>query len=140
MALAILILKFLHFLGLMLGGAAGFGTMAVVGQIRRNPAAAGTLQGLRPLFGRFGVAGIVLLWVSGLGIWWLRYGFAPLGPAYWLKLATATALLALILFMLNATGKARREGTPPPAWLQRLGMVTPVLTFLAVILAVWVFG
>jgi hypothetical protein len=136
----IVILKFLHFLGLMLGAAAGFGSMAVMMQARRGDGApAPALMALRPVFGRLGLAGISLLWLSGLGLWSMRYGFANLGVAYALKLVTAAILFGMILAMSQATAQMRREGTPPPAWLPRLGMATSPLTFLAVLLAVWVF-
>jgi UPF0716 family protein affecting phage T7 exclusion len=139
---AIVILKFLHFLGLMLGAAAGFGSMAVMMAARRNgegPPPA-PLMALRPVFGKLGLTGIVLLWVSGLALWFMRYGFANLGVAYALKLVTATALLGMILAMSQATASMMRNGTPPPAWLPKLGMATSPLTFLAVFLAVWVFA
>ena len=134
----VVILKFLHFLGLMLGAAAGFGSMAVMMQARRNGGAP-ALMALRPVFGRFGLAGISLLWLSGLGLWLMRYGLANLGAAFAMKLVTAAILFGMILVMSQATAQMRREGTPPPAWLPRLGMATSPLTFLAVLLAVWVF-
>ncbi|MCG6113769.1 MAG: hypothetical protein MEQ84_01105 [Mesorhizobium sp.] len=137
----ILILKFLHLVGLMLGAAAGFGSMAVIMQARKagGPPPA-PLMALRPFFGKLGLAGILLLWVTGLALWGLRYEFAHLGAAYVLKLVAATALLGMILFMSRATARMARDGTPPPAWMPKLGMMSSPLTFLAVFLAVWVFA
>jgi len=137
----ILVLKFLHLVGLMLGAAAGFGSMAVMMQARKagGPPPA-PLMALRPFFGKLGLAGILLLWVSGLALWGLRYDFANLGAAYVLKLVAATALLGMILFMSRATARMARDGTPPPAWMPKLGMMSSPLTFLAVFLAVWVFA
>jgi len=90
---------------------------------------------LRPFFGRLGLTGILLLWVTGLALWGLRYSFANLGVAYALKLVTATVLLGMILAMSQATAKMAKNGTPPPAWMPKLGMISSPLTFLAVLLA-----
>ena len=133
------VLKFLHIVGLMLGAAAGFGSMIVARQMRRADGPSPQLAAMRPFFGRLGLAGIVILWVTGLGLWLFRYDFADLGPAYSLKLVTALVLFGLILAMGTVHGRAMRNGTPPPAWLPKLGMATPVLTLIAVALAVWVF-
>jgi len=138
----IVVLKFLHFVGLMLGAGAGFGSMAVMMQARKaeggKPPAA--LMALRPVFGRLGLVGISLLWVSGLALWFMRYGLVNLGVAYALKLVTATVLLGMILAMTQATTNMARNDTPPPSWLPKLGMATSPLTFLAVILAVVAFA
>jgi membrane-bound ClpP family serine protease len=98
--------------------------MAVMMQARKAeggpPPAA--LMALRPVFGKIGLAGIVLLWVSGLALWFMRYGFANLGAAYALKLVTATVLLGMILAMSQATAAwpatapRRRPGCRSSAW------------------------
>lgn len=132
-------LKFLHILGLMLGAAAGFGSMAVARQIRRAGGASPDLAALRPLLGRLGLAGIVLIWLSGLGLWVFRYDMADLGPVYQVKVAVAAVLFGVIVVLGRAGAKAAAAGTPPPRWVPALGMSTPVLTLAAVALAVWVF-
>lgn len=131
--------KFLHIFGLMLGAASGFGAMAVARQARRAGGPTPELAALRPWFGRLGLAGIVLIWISGLALWMLRYSFADLGPAYSLKLVVALVLLGVILAMTTTMRNAMKSGTPPPAWLAKLGMTTPVLTLIAMGLGVWVF-
>ena len=132
--------KFLHLIGLMLGAGAAFGSMAVVRAVR---GAAGTpspqLLALRPVFARMALGGIAVLWISGL---WLYLGFyrgADLGGAFHAKLATATLLLLIVAAISIVGARAKAAGAPPPAWLPRLGMVTPVLLILAVGLAVYVF-
>ncbi|MEO3386142.1 hypothetical protein [Mesorhizobium sp. CAU 1741] len=133
------VLKFLHILGLMLGAAAGFGTMVVARQARRAGAPSPELMALRPHFATFGLAGIVLIWLSGLALWLLRYDLANLGPAYTLKLVVALVLLGVILAIYQVSRRAAKAGTPPPSWLPKLGMTTPILTLLAMGLGVWVF-
>ena len=133
------ILKFAHILGLMLGAAAGFGSMMVARQVRRTGAPTPELAALRPKFGKMALTGILLLWVSGLLLWLLRYDLADLGPAYSLKLVVALVLFGVILAITSATRRAAAQGTTPPTWLPKLGMTTPVLTLLAMGLGVWVF-
>ncbi|TKT81113.1 hypothetical protein [Aquamicrobium sp. LC103] len=134
------VLKFFHLFGLLLGAAAGFGSMAVARQARRSggkPPA--ELLALRPFFARMALAGIALLWVTGLGLWAFRYDFVRLGLAFDLKMLVALLLLAVIVAINMIMRRATAAGTPPPAWLPKLGMTTPVLTLTAVALAVWVF-
>lgn len=132
-------LKFLHLLGLMLGAAAGFGAMAVARQARRAGAASPDLLALRPLLARLALAGIALMWLSGLGLWLFRYDLADLGPLYSLKMLVALALLVVVLAINRINARTARDGTAPPPWLAKLGMTTPVLTLAAMALAVWVF-
>lgn len=133
------ILKFLHIGGLMLGAAAGFGSMIIARQARRAGGPSAELAALRPAFGKLGLAGITLLWVSGLLLWLLRYDLADLGPAYSLKMVVALVLLGIILAMSHVLRRSHRDGVPPPAWLPKLGMTTPVLTLAAMALGVWIF-
>ena len=133
------VFKFLHILGLMLGAAAGFGSMIVARRMRAAGGVSPELAALRPLFGRLGMTGITLLWLSGLLLWMFRYDFADLGPAYSLKLVTSLVLLGVILALHMIFRRAQKDGVPPPAWLPKLGMTTPVLTLIAMGLGVWVF-
>lgn len=132
------LLKFIHIFGLMLGAASGIGQMIVVRQVRRTPTP--ELARLRPMFGRVGLTGIILLWLSGLGLWAHRYDMSHLGPLFDLKMLVALVLLIIILVVTVTLRRSLKAGTPPPAWLPKLGMSTPVLTILAVGLAVWIFG
>lgn len=133
------VLKLLHILGLMLGTAAGFGSMAVARQARRSGRPSPDLLALRPIFSNFALAGIGLLWLTGLGLWLFRYDLVNLGPAYSLKLAVALVLLGVVLAINRLNRRAAASGTPAPSWLPKLGMTTPVLTLVAMGLGVWVF-
>lgn len=133
------VLKFIHILGLMMGAAAGFGAMAVARQARRGGQPSADLLSLRPHFARLSLAAIVLIWLSGLGLWLFRYDLSDLGPAYSLKLFAALILLGVIVAIARINSRAAKAGTPPPAWLPRLGMVTSALMLIAMALGVWVF-
>lgn len=133
------IFKFLHIFGLMLGAASGFGSMIVARQIRRTGTASPEIAALRPLFIRLGLAGIALLWISGLALWLFRYDLVDLGPLYSLKMLIAVALFGVALTLDSLLRRARRTGTMPPRWLPKLGMTTPVLMLVAMGLGVWIF-
>ncbi|MEO3998406.1 hypothetical protein [Mesorhizobium sp. CAU 1732] len=132
------VLKFIHIFGLMLGAASGFGAMVVTRQIRRGAVPSPQLTALRPHFGRLGLAGIVLIWLSGLGLWLFRYDMMDLGEAYTAKLVISFLLLLVILVL--SVAMSRMQGTvTPPSWMRMLGMTTPILTLAAMGLGVWVF-
>lgn len=112
-------LKFLHLLGLLLSAAAGFGAMAVPRQARNAGTVSADLSALRPRFARLALAGIVLIWLSGLGLWLFRYDLADLGRLYSLKMAAALLLLGAALAVERAhpgTAPNRRPGCPGWAW------------------------
>lgn len=133
------VLKFFHILGLMLGAAAGFGSMLVARQARRAATPSPDLLALRPLLSKLALAGIILLWITGLSLWLLRYDLAQLGPAYSFKMLVALVLLVVVIVINVVNRRAASAGTPPPTWLPKLGMSTPILTLIAVALGVWVF-
>lgn len=133
------VFKFLHIFGLMLGAAAGFGSMVVARQVRAAGQPSPQLAALRPKFSRMALAGIMLIWISGLGLWMFRYDFVNLGAAYSIKLLVALVLLGVVLAIYQLNARAAKTGTPPPAWLPKLGMSTPILTLVAMALGVWIF-
>ena len=136
-----MLMKFLHFLGLVLGAGAGLGSMVVARQIRQSPGApVPQLMALRPVFARVSLAGVLLLWVTGLWLYLAVYRGTPLGGGFHAKLAFATLLLAAGITINVVISRARAAGAPPPAWLPKLGMAMPVLALGAVAFAVYVFN
>lgn len=131
------VLKFFHIFGLMLGAASGFGSMVVARQMRRAPSP--EIAKLRPFFIKLALIGIIVLWITGLGLWMMRYDMAQLGRLYDIKMLVAAILLVIVIFMNMTLRRAAKAGTPPPAWLPKLGMSTPFLTLIAMGLGVWVF-
>lgn len=133
------VLKFIHIFGLMLGAAAGFGSMMVARQIRAAGQPVPQLAALRPRFSRMALWGISLIWISGLGLWMLRYDFANLGAAYSIKMLVALVLLGVVMAINQVNRTIAKTGVPAPMWLPKLGMTTPVLTLVAMGLGVWIF-
>lgn len=133
--------KFLHFLGLMMGAASGVGSMLVIRQIRSSAGAPPPqLIAMRPVLGMIGLAGILIIWATGLWLYFGVYSGATLGVAFQLKVAVAALMLVFIVATNIAARRAMAARTPPPAWVPKLGMMTGPLALVAVGLAVYVFN
>ena len=132
-------LKILHFIGLMLGGGAGAGMMIIAPALRRADAVGkAVLMPLRPKLANVGLAGIVLLWISGLGMAFMGGAAGQMGLWFWLKLLVAAGILVLAVYGLVMRRKAK-AGQIVPAYAARLGLLAAPLSVLAVILAVLAF-
>ncbi|MEX0968808.1 MAG: hypothetical protein WD046_00030 [Paracoccaceae bacterium] len=133
-------LKILHFIGLMLGGGAGFGLMVIAPALRRADAAGkAALMPLRPKLANIGLAGIVLLWITGLAMVFMGGGIGFMGLWFWLKMLAAAGVLALAIFGLLMRRRAA-SGQVVPAYAMKIGVLASPLSVLAVILAVLAFG
>ena len=97
------------------------------------------LKAIKPLLGIFGLAGISLLWITGL-IMTRGVDTELLGTLFYVKLLAAAIMLATSLFMMVMGARAAKAGTPPPAYFDKLGKVSSILSIAAVALAVMVFG
>lgn len=136
----LLTLKVLHFIGLMMGGGAGFGSMFVMGAMRRaDDAGKAALMPLRPKLANLGLAGVVLLWLTGLGMAVTGGPIGALGLWFWLKMLAAGAILAIAVYGLIVR-RRMAAGQPVPAYAAKLPMLASPLSILAVILAVMAFN
>lgn len=135
------VVKFFHFFALMLGAAGGIGNMAVAMQVKRaDGPPPGALVALRPYFSKVGLAGILLIWLTGLALYAMQWTDTELGIVFALKLIAAFLLLLAIITTTVLGARAASEGTPPPTIMATLGPVSGVLSLLTVALAVYVFG
>lgn len=135
----LLTLKTLHLLGLVLG--LGFGLANIV-IMQRLPATAEAmrpaLMQLQKLNSRIAFAGVILLWVSGLWLYYAKYAGTGLGGAFHAKLALVVVLTVLAAY---AQWLLLRAGSPPPANIMRMiGRTVPALAAGAAALAVIVFN
>jgi multisubunit Na+/H+ antiporter MnhC subunit len=134
------LMKTLHLFGLMLGAGGGMGSMMVAIQAKRagGPPAPALLS-LRKNFAMAALIGVLLLWVTGLWLWLVDYDGAMLGTVFALKILAAALILAILIAARIAMARTP-AGSPPPAWLQRVGPLSGLLAYVAVALAVIVFG
>lgn len=134
------LVKFLHFVGLMAGAAAGIANMMIAVQAMRSKGDKSDLFALRRRLSNMGLGAILLLWITGVWLYASKWQFAALGPAFIIKIIAATLLLAAV-FTLNIAGTiSMRTGNPPPGFIMKLAPWTLVLVFLAVAGAVWAFN
>ncbi|UPH72091.1 hypothetical protein LGT41_0004515 [Abyssibius alkaniclasticus] len=133
-------LKIFHFIGLMLGGGAGFGLMLLAPALRRADAAGkAALMPLRPKLANLGLLGIVLLWISGLGMAFMVGSYGLSGLWFGLKMLAAAGVLALAIFGFVMRRRAA-AGQAVPAYALKIGILASPLSVLAVILAVLAFN
>lgn len=132
-------LKAIHLLALVLGAAASLGNIFLL--LAKGPAdlpAPGLVASLRQWYRLSALVAIATLWVTGLLLAVIQYGW-PTGFAFNAKLFFATLLLAIILYLnLMATSWARSGG--PPSYVPALHITGAISLVLAVVLAVYAFA
>ena len=136
-------LKVIHFLALLLGGAGTIAPAAAARVMRRlgtskpPPELAMTLR----LIGIGSLIAIVLLWITGLGMFLSRFGGVDLGVAFIVKLIVATLIFIISVWLNLMAARAARTGTPPsPDLVRQLGLSARILLIVAVIAAVVTFN
>jgi hypothetical protein len=136
------ILVIVHFIGLALGFASGFGNMVLAGVIAKAaPQEKPILRRVAPALGRLGVIGIILLWASGIAIVMTRYGGFAILPRPFIYKLTAVVLLTITVIYINVL-QPRAQGGDAAAMarIETLGRLSGPLSLLAVIFAVITFG
>ena len=132
-------LKAIHLLALVLGSAASLGNIYVL--LAKGPAdlpAPGLVASLRQWYRLSALAAITTLWITGLLLAVIQYGW-PTGFAFNAKLLFATLLLAIILYLnFMATTWARSGG--PPAYVPALHITGAICLVLSVTFAVYAFA
>lgn len=126
-------LKAIHLLALLFGSAASLGNLYIL--MAKGPhdlPAPGFIKQLRFFFRITAMAAISLLWVSGVMLMLVRYGWWIDGFAFDVKIAFATLLLVLITF-INLWSWRATPTNAPPSWmpvLHFIGVVSLILTTL----------
>ncbi len=131
------ILKIIHFLSLAVG--IGIGVSNMVLGIRAAAAegpAIGALRGTQGALGRISFIAILLLWITGLWLWF-GYHDTEASPLFIAKIVFVLVLTAASLDM-NIKGRKAAGSGPPidPAYAKRAGMIMMAMAFLAVCTAV----
>jgi len=136
------ILKIIHIFGLMLGVAGGLGSGVVASKIMAGdgpppPVAVSSLQTL----GFIGRTGVITLWITGPLMLMTTMGTLALGWTFYVKLVLAVILLVGVLSIWWIGQRAVAAGKPPNLKLMsKIGAVSGISAFLAVVFAVWTFG
>ena len=126
----IVALKTIHLLALAVALGCGVARLILMIAARRLEAGPGPFALPQRWLAHLTAGGVALLWLSGLALWGIAYGFADLGPAFVMKLAAATLLL-----ILAGYGWGRMMAGRPPAPRLAFSLVRgSVLTGLAAVL------
>jgi hypothetical protein len=135
------IVLFLHLLGLLMGAGGGFGSAIVMGHAGKLPAEqAGPLRGVGPALQRFSTIGLVLMWLTGPMLVFLKYGgFSAMPPLFWVKLVFALSLTAAAIAIELTYAAVKKGNTAAAARLPALGPWAGLSSLLAVLFAVLAF-
>jgi hypothetical protein len=134
----------LHFVGLAMGLSTGLANMVMMGLIKKAPPAEkGVLGRFPPLMGRVGSIGLALLWVTGLGMLFLKWGgFAGIGDMPWqfhVKLTLVIVLSGLIGYLQMLDRRARKGDMSVMGTLEMVAKLAFVIALAIVVFAVLAF-
>ena len=121
----VVVLKFLHFLGLFLAGGLGVANSLLMKehQMAKEAPSAATQKTMGKL-ARIGLVAMVLLWGTGFALAYRVYGGMNLGLAFNIKLLGATALLGVVVFMnFYPAAMAKKGQAPNPKLMKIMPMV-----------------
>lgn len=138
------ILKILHFLALLLGGAGtiapGILRRALVRSGHDGPPPAYIGAALR-IFGILGLVAIVLLWITGGAMMSIAHSWGDMTAWFWVKLLAATVILAISAFLNLRAARAARGGAPASPALVKTGLsIVRAALLIAIICAVLAFA
>ncbi len=140
----LLVLKAIHILSLAIGIGGSVAAAIVGARSAKSQAEVSHALGLiQKLLGRIVFAAIILLWITGIWMLSLAYGWQvkPLGQIFSWKMAAVVVLTIIAttsqILVLRATSKKQR---PNPKVMKRLGQAGLLLAMLAAILAVYTFN
>jgi len=136
-------LLIVHFLSFSAAIGAGLANMAA--SIKLNampPEALPSIAGFRMTLGKLSTVGLILLWLTGIGLVAQTHGWAVFSNMmFLLKLLAVIGLTVLSVMANMAVMQARKSGTPPDMEkMKRLGMGSQALAVLALIFAVFAFS
>jgi uncharacterized membrane protein len=132
----------LHFLGLAMGFATGFGNMIMAGIIAKaTPEERRALMKFPPAIARVGDVGLVLLWLTGLTLVFVKWGGFGNMPGLFHAKLTAVVLMTLLIGFVHSQAKGIAAGDAAAIGrAQAAGKVIFLLAVTTVALAVWTFN
>ncbi|MGC6530266.1 MAG: hypothetical protein ACON4G_04520 [Candidatus Puniceispirillaceae bacterium] len=122
----VVILKFFHYLSLFLAGGLGVAN----GLLAREHVKAATppappVPATMMKLARLGLVSLILIWLTGLGLYQALYQGVDLGWAFSMKLIGATLLLGAVAFLNIHLTQSARAGKPPHPTVMK---VTPMVS------------
>ena len=135
------ILLILHFLGLAMGLSVSFANIVMSGLIARAaPAERPVLSRFPPAMIRVGDIGLTLLWLSGLGMLFFKWGgFSAMPVTFHIKITLVAVLTGIIGYIHAQLKKLRNGDAAAAARIQTAAKVAFLLAISIVVLAVLTF-
>jgi hypothetical protein len=135
------IILFFHLAGLMMGAGGGMGSMLAMRHAASlPPEQQGPFRALGPKMGRFSHIGLVLMWLTGFVLVFLKYGgFAALPQFFWVKIIFVLSLTLAALAIEMTYADIKRGNVAAAARLPRLGPWAGLSSLLSVLFAVLAF-
>ena len=136
------LLVVLHFVGLGMGMSVGFSNMVMAGVVAKAAPAEKVVLGRFPLaMSKVGVAGLALMWISGIAIVMTRYGRFDILPRTFVYKLIAVVLLTLTVAYIEVLlARVKKGDTAALATIQLLGRFTGIFSLAAIIFAVITFS
>ena len=133
---------FLHFVGLMMGAAGGFGSAVIMRRALALPAdEAKVVRGLGPILANVATVGLALLWVTGFILVWSKWdGFGSLPKLFWVKAVFILSLTVVHGLVLMTYAEIRKGNVALAARLPKLGPMGGISALLAVLFAAMAFS
>jgi hypothetical protein len=130
-----------HFIGLMMGAGGGLGgTIAMRHALSLPLEQAAVIRGLGPTLARTSLAGLVLLWSTGVALIALKYGGFDVMPAmFWVKMVFVGTLTLAAILIEVAYAQMKKGNVTAAANLPKLGPMAGISSLLAVIFAALAF-
>jgi len=135
------ILLAVHIIGLMMGAGGGFGSMISQREALKRPAdQAVTLRSIGPALASFSFAGLVLMWITGVALVFVRYGgFGALPQMFWIKFIFVSTLTLAAIATQVLYGQAKAGNSIAATRVPIFGQIAGMSSLLAVICAVLAF-
>ncbi len=137
-----ILLKIIHLLSLAVG--IGIGVSNMVIGLRLRGAQGETAQFMRAtqaVLGQIALGAIILLWLTGIAMW-VEWHQLRADSAFLVKIV-AVIILTAVSVDLNIRGARARRGQaqpPSPSFVRRAGMISGLMSVIAVIFAVIAFN
>lgn len=142
MSRVVQLLLFLHFLGLALGFAVSFGNMVMGSLIAKAaPPEKAVLGRFPPTMSKLGRIGLILLWVTGVALVYVKWGgFAGLPWTFHAKLTAVVLLTFTTEYIQWLERRVRKGDMAAAARIEAAGKVATILALVALASAVVTFN
>lgn len=135
------ILLALHIIGLMMGAGGGFGSMITQREAMKRPAdQAAALRSVGPALASFSFIGLILMWITGVTLVFLKYGgFSALPQMFWIKFIFISTLTLAAIAMQVLYGQVKAGIAIAATRVPVFGQIAGMSSLLAVIFAFLAF-